>query len=728
MTNSASRHTRREVLTWLASIPFLPLGAMATSATLAGCNDDDKNTAVKPPINPAKLKSSTFIPMDAPTVVAAMATTTCTSKLSINWDDGSSTTYQLGYKPFFLTGTEVPDGKGGKVIAGGYYDIKNQPIIDRSVAGKERQFFSDCPDGSSLISFKQATGKDFTDADKKALGVTGNPVFHVVQFEYLTKDQAGGDTYGKLSSPIAVLTLDQDPKTGHLTLIKYHNVDTSSAHGLWITCGASLSPWGTHLSSEEYEPDAFNQGLGQSAATLKAFSKNIYGDETSANPYNYGHLPEITVKADGTGSVKKHYCLGRISHELVQVFADNRTVLMGDDYTNGGLFMFVADKEKDLSAGTLYVAKYTTQLTDTTSGKISWIKLGHATSAEIENLIKSGIKSTDIFDSKLQIAKYPTDATADEKQAIDASKPTADQKLLADAAKARLKTQQTNQKAELEAQGFKFTYLSKTGVYLKLKDNSDKTKLAAAFLETHRYAAFVGASMALTKNEGTTVNTTDKKAYSALANIVDSMVEGGSGYLAEHNVKFPKITAGGILEHKLSGGQIDSTNVAINSEWVPSESSVLLKGKDISFDSFGNTADPSQIASPDNLKFSEKLRVLFIGEDSGNHLNNYLWAYNVDTKKLDRVLSAPAGAESTGLHAVDEVNGWTYIMSNFQHPGDEWYRFYKDNEDGSRNGLSKDMLAQLDAAINTNYNNKFAAAVGYITADPIAPSVEKKSS
>ena len=83
----------------------------------------------------------------------------------------------------------------------------------------------------------------------------------------------------------------------------------------------------------------------------------------------------------------------------------------------------------------------------------------------------------------------------------------------------------------------------------------------------------------------------------------------------------------------MAGGQIDSTNVAINSEWVPSESNVLLKGKDISFDSFGNTADPSQIASPDNLKFSEKLRVLFIGEDSGNHLNNYLWAYNVDTKE-----------------------------------------------------------------------------------------------
>ena len=65
-------------------------------------------------------------------------------------------------------------------------------------------------------------------------------------------------------------------------------------------------------------------------------------------------------------------------------------------------------------------------------------------------------------------------------------------------------------------------------------------------------------------------------------------------------------------------------------------------------------------------------------------------------------------------------------MSNFQHPGDEWNRFYKDNADGTRNGLSTSLLADLDKAINTNYNNKFAAAVGYITADPIAPSIEKK--
>ena len=154
---------------------------------------------------------------------------------------------------------------------------------------------------------------------------------------------------------------------------------------------------------------------------------------------------------------------------------------------------------------------------------------------------------------------------------------------------------------------------------------------------------------------------------------------------------------------------------------------MLIMGVDTSMDNLGNTADPNKIASPDNLKYSETLRTLFIGEDSGNHLNNFLWAYNVDTKQLIRLLSAPAGAESTGLHAVDNVNGWTYIMSNFQHAGDEWDRFYKvDSKTGVRTGLSENDQKVLTDAINKNYNNGFAASVGYITADPIAPSVVKK--
>ncbi|MGP3372622.1 alkaline phosphatase PhoX, partial [Escherichia coli] len=136
--------------------------------------------------------------------------------------------------------------------------------------------------------------------------------------------------------------------------VKYHNVDTSGVGCLWITCGASLSPWGTHLSSEEYEPDASKIDDKQ----FKAYCKNLFGDENKGTPYNYGHLPEVTVNKDGTGSIKKHYCMGRLSHELVQVMPDERTVIMGDDATNSGLFMFIADKARDLSSGTLYVAKW----------------------------------------------------------------------------------------------------------------------------------------------------------------------------------------------------------------------------------------------------------------------------------------------------------------------------------------------------------------------------------
>jgi hypothetical protein len=64
------------------------------------------------------------------------------------------------------------------------------------------------------------------------------------------------------------------------------------------------------------------------------------------------------------------------------------------------------------------------------------------------------------------------------------------------------------------------------------------------------------------------------------------------------------------------------------------------------------------------------LRTLFIGEDSGMHLNNYVWAYNVDSGALARVLSVPAGAECVCLQPVDNMNGFAYVISGFQHPGD----------------------------------------------------------
>ena len=636
--------SRRRALKFLATAPLLPLGAWATSSLLSGCATAAPSTAA--------FASASFTGMAAPTLAnpAAMATVSVGSTLNVAYVDNSTRSYKLAYQPFFITGDRVPDGQGGTVLAGGYFDIRNQPIIDRSVPGKERHFFSDGPDGTSLLTVPGAN----------VPGVKGKPVFAVVQFEYTSRNQKGVDAYGTLPSPIAVLTLDQDQASGKLSLVKYHNVDTSTAHGLWITCGASLSPWGTHLSSEEYEPNA--PFIGE-VKSFKAYSKNLFGDENAANPYHYGHLPEVTVHPDGTGSVKKHYCLGRISHELIQVMPDQRTALMGDDATNGGLFMFVADHEKDLSAGTLYVASLDAGFSvdpAAAGAGVYWIKLGHATSAEIE-LMANTLKPADIMDVRKDDPK-------------DAS--------------------------------FTQVFLSGVANWIKVKPGMEK---AAAFLETHRYAGLAGGTMAFTKMEGTTVNIKDKVAYSALSYIQESMVKGGKGWTAASGIALPKaLVAGAVIAHKLAGGQKDISGAAILSEWVPTQTKTLLAGEDIAADAMGNLAHTDKIANPDNLKFSEKLRTLFIGEDTSLHVNNYLWAYNVDTKALSRVLSTPSGAESTGLHAVDEINGWTYIMSNFQHPGD-WLA-----------PLHGKVQATLDPLIRANYNDRFGAAVGYLTADPVA--------
>lgn len=318
---------------------------------------------------------------------------------------------------------------------------------------------------------------------------------------------------------------------------------------------------------------------------------------------------------------------------------DNRTVLMGDDYTNGGLFMFVADVEKVLSSGTLYAAKVT-QAADTAldpnggSFTIKWIKLGKATSQEIENLADSiwnnpnGLKSGNIIDVK-------TTAT----------------------------------------DGYSTVYLDGAPAeYVKVQEGMNT---AAAFLETHRFANIKGATMEFTKLEGVTVNVKDKVAYFAMSRIEKSM-QTLYGVVGDVNVK--KVLSGGVYAASLSAGQKDDVSDDINSAWVPTTFAIpdvstpyagKLLGEDLATaDADGNTSVVDKISCPDNVKFSEAMRTLFIGEDSGYHLNNYVWAYNVDTKALSRVLSVPAGAECTGLQAVDNLNGYCYVMSAMQHAAD----------------------------------------------------------
>lgn len=623
-----------------------------TSFGLSACGGSDGTAA---PATSAKVTGVTFTSTAAPTATADRATTFTASSVMSTYSDGTSKTQNLTYNTLFKTGDAMTRPDGGSVVAGGYYLPDGvTPIID-TTGTTPVQYFSDCPDGTSLLKLANPT----------VSGISGNTVFMVTQFEYQSVNSAGASMYGNLPSQIAVITLDQNKTTGALTAKHYYTVPTTDAHGLWITCAASQSPWNTHLSSEEYEPDAWqvdNAIAGSVLTQFQAFSTNTFGSPSVAKPYHYGHVPEVTINPDGTGSLKKHYCMGRISRELVQVMPDQRTVLMGDDATSGGIFMFVADVAGVLSSGTLYVARVTNATVPTGSAvgggalDIEWVKLGHANSVEIEALADS-LRSSDIMTVN-KAAADPGDGSV------------------------RINYANGQQ-------------------WVKINTGYEK---AAAFLETRRYAAVMGGTMEFSKFEGVTVNVADKRAYFAMSAIRDTMT--ANGFVGDV-IQLARVSAGGVYEVTLSTGQTDTASAAIDSAWVPTFMSVptALLGQDMTADADGNTAVVDKIANPDNVKFSEASRTLFIGEDSGMHLNNYVWAYNVDTPSVapKRIFSAPAGAECVCLCPVDDLNGFAYLVSGFQHPGD-WN--FNANQ------------AALENAINTNWGNKKKAAVGYLGGIP----------
>ena len=721
--------TRRKALQLFAGMPLMPIAAIgSSSAFLTACGGGD--SAATPLSTAASVK---FNNMAAPTSTADRATAFTNATVDVTYSDATVKAAQpLAYKLIYKTGTTLPRPDGGTALTGGYYDISNNPIMD-TTGTSSLQAFSDCPDGQSLLKL----------ANPAVSGVAGNTVFLVTQFEYQTANNAQGEfrignsvytnnlpvglasnsMYGKLPSQYGITTLSQDKTTGALTAVYYYPVPTANVHGLWITCASSLSPWNTHLSSEEYEPDAWAVATtGDSGGYFRDFSLNTFGSNSVANPYHYGHVPEVTVHADGTGSVKKHFCMGRISREKVQVMPDNKTVLMGDDATSGGIFMFVADVAGDLSSGTLYAAKLTqTSAPGAVDGgafTLTWIKLGQASSTEIEAIANGLASQTGTQPGSLNAAKgiitdvvqTKTVATALYSQITFTSGASLYVKGTSD-----LGTAITTQ-ADLA--GFTLVNYGNAQQFVKFAGVLSTSNKAAAFLETHRFAAAMGATMEFTKFEGVTVNVKDKKAYFAMSAIKDTMTSNGfindplGGASTGNVIQLAKISAGGTFEVVLG------TDATIGSDYVPKSMAVptALLGQDwtasttpISNDTNGNSANVDKISLTDNLSYSEAMRTLFIGEDSSQHVNNFIWAYNVDTKALARIYSAPAGAECTGLQVVDNLNGFAYISANFQHPGD-W--------EGIHSILLNAVGSTLNATINSNWGNKKQAAIGYISGLP----------
>ena len=395
--------------------------------------------------------------------------------------------------------------------------------------------------------------------------------------------------------------------------------------------------------------------------------------------------------------------MGRATWELARVMPDNRTAYYGDDGTNVGLFMYVADAEKDLSAGTLYAAKWTQTSADNGgAADITWIKLGHATDAEVKALIDKGITFDDIFESKAP------PAPVEEKTAEAAAPPAA-----APAGEAP-KAEAAADAAALDhaAEGFTRIRAGHGGdEWLKLKPGMEQ---AAAFLEPRRYAAMLGATTEFNKMEGVAADDRKKNLYVAMSYIEKGMTKDATG--PRDDIQVAKLKAGAVYELPMAGGQKDQNGEAINSDWVGTKMAVpaALLGVDIEADALGNVADPTKIANPDNLFFSPKMRTLFVGEDSGTHVNNAVWAYNVDTGAVAPILWQPSGAEATGLQVVDNMDGHAYIMSNNQHQG-EWIE-----------SMPEEVSARLEKLATETYganakgtpNFRLEANVGYLAGLP----------
>lgn len=519
-----------------------------------------------------------------------------TEKRAINASDGvkiSGKEYKIGYNIIMRSGDKV-----GDEIFGALYDINGKLITTK--------------DGSPRIS---------NDNDFSSLHTYGDKIFMISHFE--TRPAA-----------MYITELNQDKTTGKLSPVNTKNIDFSKFGGLWVPCAGSVTPWGTHLGSEEYEPDArMIKENGEGGEYYNLMAEYFGVDLTKVNPYNYGWTPEVKIiNEKGDVNVTKHYAMGRIAHELNYVMPDRKTVILSDDGTNTGLFMFIADKAGDLSSGVLYAAKW--HQTDNQNGgsaKLEWISLGNANDNEIKKEIDKGIKFGDIFD----MAEFKDDICPD---GFTATKANVD----------------SNQETAPEC--------------IKLKHGMEKI---ASRLESRRYAAIKGATTEFRKMEGITYNNDLNEIYIGMSEINKGMESFKSK--GKDSLKYDVKGVDDIrLLHNTCGAVYRLTlkkDDKIGSNFVPDVMSGMIAGKYATTGDKLNTCDLNGLANPDNVTYINGTGTLIIGEDTGSgHQNDYIWSYDIQKDKLTRILTTPYGSETTSPYYYNNIGGFGYIIAVVQHP------------------------------------------------------------
>ncbi|WP_339068540.1 choice-of-anchor J domain-containing protein [Teredinibacter turnerae] len=629
--------------------------ALMVSANYSGDVTTTQWTNLSAKVNWTEGKSWTFVnsgDIDLSEFVGANLTiafhyTSVTGKPSSTWEIAN----------FSVVEAQVQSGdtKGGTVLADvGPGDVINtinerqtgelafSGIAPPADATEENQILASSAatlDGNAIAGFGYTTlaksgqlvdGNVYAQVNDKF----GTPLF-VSNYNEFTSFITRGDRlfaisqYENIPGGMSLSELQQDATTGQLSMISTRAIDFADVHGGYNHCAAMVTPWDTHLGSEEYEPDY----RLRSAATGEIDSYyNQIGDYhsdlalTEINPYWYGYAVEVDIEIDGdnvTDTVTKHYAMGRLAIELAYAMPDEKTVYLTDDGTNGGLFLFIADVPTDLSSGSLYAMKWNQTAADSAdnagmgAADIEWLPMGHATDADIKAMIEGDTALTfdDIF---------------------SAVAPTGNQCMLG------------------------YTSINHKGTQECLKLNAGM-ELAASRLETRRYAAYLGATVEMRKEEGITYNPHNHKMYLAISDIDNGMLAGNSADVGgpDHMKIGTKNDCGGLYEMSLG------SNAAIGSDYVVGAMTGLIAGVPE-----GSQCDIDNLAGPDNVAYIG-YNTLIITEDTDDHDNNFVWAYDLNAKSLTRIFSAPSGAENTGPYMFNDINGFSYISTVVQHPAGE---------------------------------------------------------
>ncbi|MCU7845576.1 MAG: PhoX family protein [Candidatus Thiodiazotropha sp. (ex Monitilora ramsayi)] len=427
--------------------------------------------------------------------------------------------------------------------------------------------------------------------------------------------------FEEIPGAVYLSQLNQNPKTGLLKVERTRPLDLSSINGGWNHCAGSTTPWQTHLGTEEYEPNAaVRNENGAIDRYYQAMASYTGGDPKSLYPYDYGWQIEIRVDNFNKTRIDRRYAMGRLSHEVGLVMPDERTVYITDDAHNTAFFRFIADRPGDLSSGTLYAARWH-QTGDQHGGqaRIEWISLGHTDEEEIRTAMAKKPLFNDIFE---HIAPGEDGNCPNEFSSI-------------------------NTRFGLEC--------------LKLIPGMERT---ASRLESRRFAALKGATTEFRKMEGLAFNPAKQELYVAITTIDKGMEDRKQGGLANtefdrggpNHIRLPFTPCGGIYA------------LSLDKNYVATDMRAILLGETAEDDP-ENFCEPTQIANPDNLTFLTGHDTLIIAEDSSQgHINNMLWAFNLNRQQLTRLLTAPLGAEVTGSYYYPDINGWGYLMCTIQHP------------------------------------------------------------